>query len=108
MNKIILLFVLVLSVFSTAKADEISIQDSKALLALVETKKDFADAIDLLATCDNSKDLKADEKINQTVEELAKKFEGDLSAWKVESVEDVTDTNDSATTSGTDPPEDDD
>ena len=107
MNKVILLFVLVFSVFTSAKADDISIEDSKALLELVETKKDFSDAVELLASCDNSKDLKADESINKKVEALAKKFEGDLSAWEVESVDENVEENDAATTSGTDPPEDD-
>lgn len=86
MNKIIILFITLFSVVSFANADDISLEDSKALLGLVETEKDFSDAIQLLSSSDNFAALKADASIGVFVEELSEKFDIELSAWNAETV----------------------
>ena len=87
MNKIIILFIALFSLTSFAKAEDISLSDSKELLGLVETKKDFSDAIALLSSADNVVDLKTDKKISAKVEELSKKYKVDLSIWNTNSVQ---------------------
>ncbi|MCR9174131.1 MAG: thioredoxin family protein [bacterium] len=66
------LFVIIASLFVVfgSYASEISVEDSKTLLNLVETEKDFSDALDLLGQADNFKVLKADSTIMGLVEEL--------------------------------------
>ena len=90
MNKIIILFIALFSFASLAKADDISVEDSRELLGLVETEKDFSDAIGLLSSSDNAADLKANEEINGLVEELSKKYDGDLAEWSASSEENET------------------
>ncbi len=69
-NKLVVLVAALFAFFGTYASD-ISIDDSKQLLNLVETEKDFSDALDLLSQADNFKELKADSTIMNKVEELA-------------------------------------
>lgn len=87
-KKIIALFIAVCSLIPVLHAGEISIKDSKELLSLVSTDKDFVDALDLLSAADNVEDLQSDEVINKKIVDLSKKYKADISIWKSEEVVD--------------------
>lgn len=85
MNKrIIALFIAVFSLIPVLHAGDITVEDSKELLNLVSTDKDFNDALELLSSSDNAADLKKDETIGQKIDELSEDYKGDISVWKAE------------------------
>ena len=80
-KKIIALIIVVFGLISGLQAGEISIKDSKELLSLVSTDKDFNDALDLLSASDNAEDLKKDKAILLQITELSKDHKADISEW---------------------------
>ena len=95
-NRILALAIVIFCIVPTLKAADISLGDSKELLNLVATEKDFTDALDLLVLADNVDDLKDDAEISERIEALAKKYDSDLGSWNA--VEDDGDSSDSGTT----------
>jgi len=77
------LFVALIAIFSFGAlfSQEISKEDSKELLELVSTQKDFEDASSLLLSSDNAKELIADKDIVGLVNELSDKYKVDASGW---------------------------
>lgn len=84
MNKFLLGIIALIASVSFSFAADISVADSKELLNLVETKKDFQDAINLLITADNAEALKDNKDLQSLVTKLNEKHKGDLSAWQDE------------------------
>ncbi len=82
MNKLIIVLLTLFTSVTLGFATEITPKDSKELLELVSTKKDFQDAVNLLSSCDNAADLKQDKEIASLIEKLSGEYGGDLSAWK--------------------------
>ena len=80
-NKLLIICVLFLASFSLF-ASEISVDDSKELLNLVETEKDFSDALDLLIEAENTAELKSNKDLTAMVEEFAGKYNLNAAAWK--------------------------
>lgn len=62
-------------------ANDISVGDSKELLNLVETEKDFSDALDLLVEADNASDLTENEELTAQVKALAGKYNVNDAVW---------------------------
>ncbi|GAB5419102.1 MAG: thioredoxin family protein [Crocinitomicaceae bacterium] len=79
-NKFLIICAFVLASFSLW-ASNISIDDSKELLNLVETEKDFSDALDLLGAADNLEALKEDQDLKSKVGELAEKHNVNAADW---------------------------
>lgn len=81
MNKLLLGCLALIASVSFSFAADISVVDSKELLGLVETKKDFQDAVNLLSSADNAEALKGDKDLQNLVAKLDEKYKGDLAAW---------------------------
>ena len=82
-NKLVVLIAALFAVFGSYASD-ISVEDSKALLNVVSTEKDLQDAVDLLMSADNAKDLQGNEELTARVDELAEKLDVNVGAWKAE------------------------
>ncbi len=97
-NSFLLIVLLVFSFTATASPKDILIKDAKELLSVVETEKDYDDALSLISQSDNFDELKAEGDIAAKVDELAIKFSKDVPSWgKVKPEDDGTsgDDNDS-------------
>lgn len=81
MNKFIA-FILILFTFgSITNAQTLDAKNVKDLLHLVETEKDYSDALDLIENADNSDELKTDSSIKDLVKSLAEAEENTSPAW---------------------------
>ena len=78
-NNILILFLVFFSFISFA--NDINSTDSKELLGLVSTEKDFADALDLIETSDNFELLKGDKNIDSLISTLSDKFNQEPPDW---------------------------
>jgi thiol:disulfide interchange protein DsbD len=88
-NRILALFIVLFSAIPVLRAADISAKDSKELLNLVATEKDFSDAADLLVSADNVAELKKDADIDEKMKALAEEYNGDLADWDAVSSEEV-------------------
>lgn len=81
MNKFLVLIVVVFGFGFFSTGANINTEDTKALLELVSTSKDYSDAIDLIENADNSDELKADSSIKDLVKSLAEAEGNTTPAW---------------------------
>ncbi len=80
MKKLLIILFLV-GFVGTNYSQTISINETKDLLSLVKTEKDFSDANGLIETADNSKELKSNDAIVESVAELSKKYPNVQVEW---------------------------
>jgi thiol:disulfide interchange protein DsbD len=99
-NRIVLIVAFVLASVSLW-ASEISIKDSKALLNVVETEKDFTDAINLLIDADNAQELKSNEELTAKVEQLAEELNVNAALWTAPAQESVKSRDETASKAAT-------
>lgn len=82
-NNILVLCLALFSIVSFSFANDISAADSKELLNLVSTEKDYSDALDLLTTSDNFESIKSDKSVSNLVSSLSSKFAQETPKWAV-------------------------
>lgn len=87
MKKFVSLILLVFAVVSFTNAAELNEKDAKELLNLVETEKDYSDALDLIQSADNADDLKSNEEIVDLVTKISEKQSFDSPDWVSEKSE---------------------
>lgn len=80
-SSFLLIVLLVFSFTATASPKDISVKDAKELLSVVETEKDYDDALSLISQSDNFDELSAERDIAAKVDELAIKFSKDQPGW---------------------------
>lgn len=105
-NKLIVLIAAFFSVFGVLATD-ISLDDSKSLLNVVSTEKDFSDALELLGKAENLEEIKADSTIMLKIEELAATHNVSIIGWGEEQQEENTNNTevDPPATNGTEVPD---
>ena len=105
------LLIIIASVFVSvsALANDISLDDSRDLLGLVKTEKDFSDALELLGGADNFDAIKSDSLVMMKVEELGTEYNVSIIGWGDEGVKttdaETTDDNGDEEEGGTDVPD---
>ncbi len=85
-NRIVLSLVFVLGIFAFSFANNIEVADAKELLNLVETSKDYDDAVALIESADNAATLMANTELNKQVIALADKLDKNQPAWQQDEV----------------------
>lgn len=70
MRKLAVGLIFILGFVSLGFASNIEVKDAKELLELVETDKDYEDAVELIGTADNIDELKADASIKSLIEKF--------------------------------------
>ena len=84
-NNILVLCLAFFSIVSFSFANDISATDSKELLNLVSTEKDYADALNLLTTSDNFETIKSDKSVTDLVSELSNMYNQEMPEWATKS-----------------------
>lgn len=82
-NNILVLCLALFSIVSFSFANDISAADSKELLNLVSTEKDYTDALNLLTTSDNFESIKSDKSVSDLVSSLSNKYAQETPKWAV-------------------------
>ncbi|PCI96440.1 MAG: thiol:disulfide interchange protein [Flavobacteriales bacterium] len=80
MNKITILILFVVGSFNLVLANKIESNDVKALLELVETEKDYQDAMSLIGSADNLKELLSSD-VKAVVVDLSAEYGGESPGW---------------------------
>lgn len=80
-NSFLLIVLLVFSFTATASPKDISVKDAKELLSVVETEKDYDDALSLISQSDNFDELKSDSELKTAVIALARKLSKEVPDW---------------------------
>jgi thiol:disulfide interchange protein DsbD len=79
-NRLLIVCTILFASFSLWASD-ITVDDSRELLNLVETEKDFSDALDLLSEADNFDAIKENVAIKEKVESLASEYDVNILGW---------------------------
>ena len=94
MNKIAIVLLFIASFCSSVQATEIKIDDVKGLLEVVNTEKDFKDAVLLIGDAENLDVIIADEDIKYKIKTLSEELHIEIPSWAVsEVVADITSEN---------------
>ena len=80
-SRFLLSIIFVVGLFTVSLASDITKQDAKELLELVETSKDYDDAIDLISSADNADELTSNERLRNQVASLAEKLDKKEPNW---------------------------
>lgn len=94
-NRLLIVCTVLFASFSLWASD-ITIDDSKDLLNLVETEKDFSDALDLLSEADNFEAIKGDAAIVEKVASLTSEYDVNTLGWGEEEKEEIADVDPNA------------
>ncbi|MCJ8292509.1 MAG: thioredoxin family protein [Crocinitomicaceae bacterium] len=89
MNKFIALILILFTFGSFANAQTLDAKNVKELLQLVETEKDYSDALDLIQNADNSSELKGNKELKGLVEKLAENDKFSSPDWLTKTTEAV-------------------
>ncbi|PHR32762.1 MAG: thiol:disulfide interchange protein [Fluviicola sp.] len=89
MNKFIALILILFTFGSFANAQTLDAKNVKELLQLVETEKDYSDALDLIQNADNSSELKGNKELKGLVETLAENDQFSSPDWLTKTAEAV-------------------
>ena len=89
MNKFIALILILFTFGSFANAQTLDAKNVKELLQLVETEKDYSDALDLIQNADNSSELKGNKELKGLVETLAENDKFSSPDWLTKTAEAV-------------------
>ncbi len=81
MNKILVSIVLIFGFGFFSSGANIDIKDTKALLEVVSTNKDYSDAIDLIENAENSDELKGSDQIKSLLASIASSKKFDAPNW---------------------------
>ncbi len=81
MNKILVSIVLIFGFGFFSSGANIDIKDTKALLEVVSTNKDYSDAIDLIENAENSNELKGSDQIKSLLVSIASSKKFDAPNW---------------------------
>ena len=87
MNKFIALILILFTFGSFANAQTLDAKNVKELLQLVETEKDYSDALDLIQNADNSSELKGNKELKGLVEKLAENDKFSSPDWLTKTAE---------------------
>lgn len=71
MNKFLTLIVLIFGIGFFSFGEDLSVNDTKSLLELVSTEKDYSDALDLIESANNSDELKANSEVIELLTSLS-------------------------------------
>ncbi|MBL1278907.1 MAG: thioredoxin family protein [Fluviicola sp.] len=80
-SKFLILFVAIFSFSVLGLSNEIQLSDSKSLLSVVGSEKDYNDALSLIETSSNLKSIIADDDFLLMIAELSKEYNIDAPGW---------------------------
>ena len=89
-SKIIIVLIAVFSFGSFVNANTISIENSRELLSLVVTNKDYSDAINLISESNFLLKIKSDKQLASIIKELAKELGESEPDWLLNDAPDET------------------
>jgi thiol:disulfide interchange protein DsbD len=83
MNKVAIILLFVIGFFGSINANEIEIDKVKELLEVVETEKDYHDAVNFIGASENLDEIIVDEEIKNLIQSLANNHKTDSPVWLI-------------------------
>lgn len=80
-SRFLAILLLTFGIAFTGFSNEITVDDARDLVSVIETQKDYEDAVELISECENFEELKADKALVSKVDELAEKFSVEAPDW---------------------------